>query len=70
MDTKCEASHYATSSVPLLLLPPEAQIISLKPSLKQPQSMLLSEYKKETKFHTHTKPISELWFCIYQPLHS
>jgi hypothetical protein len=55
-----ESPHCKTSSILLLLNPPQAQIISLKTSLKHPQSMLFSEYKKETKFNTHTKPLSEL----------
>jgi hypothetical protein len=62
MNTKYEASHCATSPILLLLNPHQAEVISLKPSLKQPQSMLFSEYMKETKFNTHTKPLSELWF--------
>jgi hypothetical protein len=23
-----------------------------------------------TKFHTHTKQLAELWFCVFYPLHS
>jgi hypothetical protein len=32
------------------------------PVLKHPQSMPLTS---ETKFHTHTKHLAELWFCIF-----
>jgi hypothetical protein len=53
-----EAPHCATSFILLLLNPPQAQIISLNLSLKRNQSLLVSEYKKETKFNTHTQPLS------------
>jgi hypothetical protein len=55
MNTKYEASHCATSPILMLLNPHLAQIISLNPSLKQPQSMLFSEYMKEKKSLTPTQ---------------
>jgi hypothetical protein len=56
-----KVSHGATSSILLLLHPSLVQIFSLEPCSQTP-SVYAHPSMWEIKFHTHTKPLAELFF--------
>jgi hypothetical protein len=61
---KYEAPHCATHSSLLLLHPSLVPIFSLGPCSQTPSVYALS-LMWDIKFHTHTKQLPELWFCIF-----
>jgi hypothetical protein len=59
----CNFLHSAITSA---LLGPN---ILLEPCSHKP-SVYALPLMWEIKFHTHTKQLEELWFCVFEPLHS
>jgi hypothetical protein len=64
MCTIYEALHCITSSILLLRNPSLVHIFSLEPCSETPSVDALP-LMWETKFHTHTKQLAQLWFCIF-----
>jgi hypothetical protein len=58
------APHCATSSILVLLHSSLVQIFSLE-ACSQTPSVYALPLIWEIKFHTHTKQLAKLWFCIY-----
>jgi hypothetical protein len=64
MSTNYEVPHCATSSILPSPHPSKVQIFFSEPCSQTPSVYALPS-ALETKFHTHTKQLVELWFCIF-----
>jgi len=66
-NTNCECSHYATVPITCVFLHFMCRYSLEYPVLKYLQC-LIANVENETTFHTHTRQIDTLQFCVFQSL--